>query len=183
MSVQDPIIGRYLSQFRAGLRGLPESERTEVAQEIESHIAEALAAGRSLAEVLERLGPADRLARAYTADAILSRGKPTLRGWLRAAVVLAGFSVASLFVIPFLGVCSTFVAFSVFGALANVTQFLLPGTHDIGGTYITGASPLTTLLLGLLFDVIAFFLGLGAYKLLKWYIRLLISSVRKAWVQ
>lgn len=63
----------YLETFRLGLAGLRADERDELVREIESHAAEATAAGEPLATVLEKLGPADRLARAYGAELLLER--------------------------------------------------------------------------------------------------------------
>ncbi|HEY3365671.1 MAG TPA: hypothetical protein VGK74_11500 [Symbiobacteriaceae bacterium] len=181
MLEQNPIVARYLSQFRAGLKRLPEAERSEVVDEINSHIAEAVAAGGSLAEVLERLGPADRLARAYAAEALLGLGQPTLGRWLKAAGVLAGFSLSSLFIIPVLGTFGVIVPIAaVWGVLANVLQFFYPAGH-FGGTYISGAGPAATLVLGLAADVILFAVGIGAFRLLKAYMRLLIKTMRNVW--
>ncbi len=177
---------RYLSQFRASLKRLPEAERGEIVDEIRNHIAEAMNAGGSLAEVLERLGPADRLARAYMAEALLSQGEPNLSRWLKAAGVLAGFSLSSLFVIPVLGVFGLVLPFaSVLGVIANIVQFIYPAALDFGsgriGTYIPGADPVTTLVVGLALDVLLCFIGIGAFRLLKVYIRLSIKTLRNAW--
>ena len=59
----DPVTRQYIENFRKGLAGLPDDERGELVSEIENHIAEAGLRGESTSEVLDRLGPADRLAR------------------------------------------------------------------------------------------------------------------------
>ena len=68
---RDPLTERYLSRFRDGLKGARAEERDEFVREIESHIAEAVASGEQAGAVLYRLGPADRLAKAYRAELTL----------------------------------------------------------------------------------------------------------------
>src|SRR5439155_10961116 len=68
---------RYLDELRRHLTRLPQAERDDAVQEIESHIADARAAGMPLAAILARLGTAPSLARAYEADYLLHLHLPT----------------------------------------------------------------------------------------------------------
>lgn len=95
MTERNPVVRRYLEQFEAGLQGLPSAERQDIVREIESHIAEAVSAGSSVADVLVRLGAAERLARAYTADAILSRPGRSWQKSIAAASALAASTCSS----------------------------------------------------------------------------------------
>jgi F-type H+-transporting ATPase subunit beta len=76
---QDPAAGasrRYLDQLRRLLEHLPQAERDDAVREIESHIAEAHAAGMPVAAILARLGEAAALARAYESDYLLQQPLP-----------------------------------------------------------------------------------------------------------
>lgn len=177
----NPVVKHYLDQFRASLQGIPEAERADIVREIESHIAEAVDGGRSLADVLERLGPADRLARAYTADAILSGPGRPWRKLLTAAGVLTASSLASLFVIPFLGLIG--FVMPIAGVMAFVFNLVMviihPGTQlpltELGNLPSAVETPL-----GLLLNLVMAALGLGALALLRKYIRFMIKTVRSS---
>lgn len=101
----DPLAQRYLENFRKGLGGLPEAERRELVSEIENHIAEATASGEPTSDVLDRLGPADRLARAYRAELLMSGGerRNMFVRTIGLALLLLGASIPSLILIPLLG--------------------------------------------------------------------------------
>lgn len=104
MSETNPAVERYLSRFATALADLPDEARHEMVREIRSHIAEALLAGRDPAEVLEKLGPADRLAAAYRAELLMHRRPPT-GGVVRQIGLLsalAGTSLVSFIVITVL---------------------------------------------------------------------------------
>lgn len=174
-------VRRYLEQFRTGLKAMPEAERNEIVQEIASHIAEAAGSGRPLAEVLERLGPADRLARAYTAEAILSGPGRPVRKWWAAAAVLTASGLGSLFVIPVLGIFGlVFPVAGLLGILGNVLYLLL--RHPVRHLGITTtpwfADPGWNQVLGICIGLVIIPLGLWALVGLKRYIRFMIRTVR-----
>ena len=104
MGETNPVVERYLSRFAAALSAVPDEARREMVQEIRSHIAEALHTGRDPAEVLEKLGPADRLAAAYRAEMMMHRRQAT-GGIVRQVGLLsalAGTSLVSFIVITVL---------------------------------------------------------------------------------
>jgi uncharacterized membrane protein len=72
MTVDNPLVERYLTAFSAGLAQLAPSERAEVVAEIRQHIADATAAGRPIDDVLKALGPVEALARAYQLELLVS---------------------------------------------------------------------------------------------------------------
>ena len=111
MTQGHPVIERYLTCFETSISKFDFPDREEVTDEIRNHIAEARAAGRALDAVLQTLGPADVLARAYAVElalnpqatrrlrtsggfvkAIVALGKRVVRmlGWLPSAIVGAG---------------------------------------------------------------------------------------------
>lgn len=66
-----PVVDRYLARLEEGLSSLSSTERQEVLQEIRSHVAEATAAGKDLDAVLQSLGSADQLAKAYSVELLM----------------------------------------------------------------------------------------------------------------
>jgi hypothetical protein len=88
-----PVVERYLTRFEASITEFDCPEQEEITHEIRSHIAEARAAGRALDAVLQTLGPADVLARAYAVELALNpQGKRRGRtpGRVLEAVVATG---------------------------------------------------------------------------------------------
>ncbi|HYF76286.1 MAG TPA: DUF1700 domain-containing protein [Symbiobacteriaceae bacterium] len=125
-------VEQFLAEFRAGLLHVPPDEQDEMVREIESHIAEAASRGEPVAKVLQKLGPAETLARAYRAEVLISGpnngggGHISPRSFLRAAVIVASTSLINLMVVGFLGVlgiASSLWGLAVLGlALASVVN-------------------------------------------------------------
>jgi uncharacterized membrane protein len=169
----NPIVARYLDELREGLTGVSETERSEMVGEIENHIAEAAGAGKNLADVLQTLGPAAELARAYRVELLLNprthRWNPLTR-WFALVGVAATASLPSLVVVPALaavGFACTVAGVVVFFA-ALLSPFLPPGW--LGSDFRPGLS----LVLGL--PVAA--LGVVSLALLWLYVRFLIRAAR-----
>lgn len=181
MSSINPLVQRYLAEFRAGLTRLGEQERRELCLEIESHIHEALGAGESLAVVLERLGPADRLARAYAAELLLQghpQGSVGIRGFLSAASILAGTSLTSLAVVPLLatvafgfGLCGPLVV------LGGALSFAFPALINIPPGFWLPLPTVSALVMILGLCVSA--LSWGAYTLLRRYLSFLSTVIKR----
>lgn len=114
------LVRRYLEIFRANLTHMSQSEREELTVEIESHITEACNSGQTVADVLTRLGPADRLARAYTVDQLLtpSSGGSRFGRFLAVAGIVATTSLSSIVIVPLLGGLG--VGFGVGGVAAII---------------------------------------------------------------
>ena len=100
MTLGHPVVERYLTRFDAAISEFEFAEREEVTREIRNHIAEAQAAGRALDAVLQALGPADVLARAYAVELALNpqgrRRVGTSRGFLSASVAIGMRPVRAL---------------------------------------------------------------------------------------
>ncbi len=92
MTQGHPVIERYLTCFETSISKFDFPDREEVTDEIRNHIAEARAAGRALDAVLQTLGPADVLARAYAVELALNpqatRRLRTSGGFVKAIVAL-----------------------------------------------------------------------------------------------
>ena len=125
-TLRNPIVDAYLAQFREGLKSAPPEERQEFVSEIDSHIAEAVARGEQIPDVLARLGPADRLAKSYRVELALTSSEKNLP--LRIAAVIGlvlTASIPSMIIIPLLmtlgiGFVATGVAMIVVAAIPSV---------------------------------------------------------------
>ena len=71
MTEAHPLVERYLAKLAEGLGALTPPDRAEIVQEIRHHVDDAVAAGRPLDAVLESLGSAETLARAYAVESLL----------------------------------------------------------------------------------------------------------------
>ena len=95
-----PVVERYLACFETSINEFDFPEREEITHEIRNHIAEAHAAGEELDAVLQTLGPADVLARAYAVELALNphakRRVRTPGGVLKAAAAAGMRGVSTL---------------------------------------------------------------------------------------
>jgi uncharacterized membrane protein len=169
----DPLATRYLANLRHALDRVPQDERSEVVREIESHIAEARARGASTADVLEHLGPADKLARAYRAELLLTSGRAN---WFARLFGLAGLlltaSIPSMIIIPLLGGLGLgFVAGGVAAIVASVLPFADISIQGLP----EGPARLVAALIGAGLSA----LGMGALYGLWLYVRLLVTAFRR----
>src|SRR5262245_60662004 len=108
MSDEHPLIVRYIKKFEAALDTHDVRDAREIAAELKSHFAEALASGKPLEATLESLGPADSLARAYAVELHLNRNRETnlMIRVLKVASILAASSCLTLFATVSLGLMS-----------------------------------------------------------------------------
>ncbi len=65
----------YLAEMGRKLARLPESERAEILRDHEEHFSDALAAGKSEAQIIEGLGSPESLAQGYLAGRILEQAE------------------------------------------------------------------------------------------------------------
>lgn len=167
----------YLEQVEKHLKPLPVSERVDIVQEIKSQILELQQAGKTDREILERLGDARALARAYLGDLITE--KPSF-SWGRVLALCAYYSLtglSGLFVIPVLGICALvfFLCGAVipfFGAVKLVNELLhlhLPYAQYIVMAGV--ADPVQAFLICIAVGVALCLLGYGCWRLLVGYIR------------
>ena len=130
----NPLVERYLDQLASALagRGVSPEEQAGIRGDIESHVAEATSRGERLADVLERLGPAERLAGAYASEELFHPrwarhpGAPPLRLWAGRAVALATVSVAALLGLLLAVTGAVLTVVGALGALAGLVGPVLP---------------------------------------------------------
>lgn len=176
MTQEHPVVARYMTQFERCTREFDFPGRGEIANEIRNHIAEASAAGKPLDAILQSLGPADALARAYAVELLLerrsSRRARALTRFVRLASVVAAGSVVSLLVVGLLG--SAGLGFTASG----VVILTIGGLEEVGihlpGVQMNGVPPALAMALGVLV------LALGAVSLigLRLYVRFVIRTLK-----
>jgi uncharacterized membrane protein len=173
----NPVIDRYMDRFASSLSAFECNEQDEIVGDLRGHIAEAEAEGRPLDAVLQAMGPADTLARAYAVELALNpRHKRPLNQTVGAAIgtialVTAG-SLVSLVVVAWLG------ALGLSLTLSGIVMFAV-GLLEIAGVHLphvqlAGFSPVTPVGAG----VLSFAIGIGSLWLLSLYVRFLAKAVR-----
>ncbi|GIP34053.1 DUF1700 domain-containing protein [Paenibacillus sp. J2TS4] len=105
----------YLEALYNHLAPMPEEERMDAVREIESHLEEGIKNGQSESVLLNKLGDARKLARAYIGDYYVSESPGRSLTWqegLRKIGFFISSGFVSMFVIPILAVLAGGLAFS-----------------------------------------------------------------------
>lgn len=175
MSLEDPLVRRYLDQLRKALESMPLSkeERSEILLEIESHIAEARRSGLPLARVLESLGPSDELAEAYGVELLL-RPKPVRSSvrWISQFLMV----LSTLVLTAVLGATGAGLFLGgLAGALFAVVGPFLPAEW-LDPTLRVGLPQIVVFVVSLLLAGVGFFL----IRILRLNLRLLIARIKNA---
>lgn len=177
MTQEHPVVARYLRHFEESLKEFDFPGQQEVAHEIRNHIAEACASGRSLDAVLQSLGPADELARAYAVELLLnrrmSRRMHTLNGFLKVAGLVAATSLATFLIVGMLGTVG--IGFVASGAAIVTIGVLEQAGVHLPGVEMNGVAPVWAILLGLAVLVIGVVSLLG----LRLYIRFVMRTLKR----
>ena len=180
MSQQNPLIRRYLDQLEAGLvdADIPEDERRDIRQDIDSHLTEAVRSGTPLVDAFTRLGAADELARAYCMELTLnprSGGDGSPARWMIAALTRAGALLASTLLTIVMG--SLTLALLVGGLVAIVGGLVAPflPSEWLDPTLRPGLPQVVVIVLG----VILLTAGIPSFRLVHINLRFLIKTLRK----
>src|SRR5438270_6246587 len=172
----------YLADLEAALSRLRPEQRQDALREIESHFADATAAGSAPEEVLARLGPPRLLGAALVADGLGQSGDAApLRVWrvVGTAFFVAGTSLTSLLLVPFLTVIAA--GFGVIAVISPVAGIV----RTLGGSWIQiDVGPGRTLpiewsvpfMLGV--AVLSAGVAFGAYRLLRLYLAIVGRGYR-----
>ncbi len=176
MTQEHPVVRRYMTHFEQAMEEFDFPAREEVTHEIRNHIAEACAAGKELDAVLQSLGPADALARAYAVEILLNRRAnrrvQRLFGSLRIAGLVALTSFATFMIVGVLGMIGIgFVPIGLAIILIGVLEQV--GIH-LPGVQMNGVAPVWAMALGLVPCLVGFVALFG----LRFYIRWVIRTVR-----
>ena len=174
----NPLVQRYLDQLAAALagRGVSPEEQAGIRADIESHVAEATSRGERLADVLERLGSADRLAGAYAVEELLrprwARGADRRRVQALAGRVVACVTATTAALLGvLLGLAGAALALAgVLGALAAIVAPLVP----LDPTLRAGWPQLVVVLLSLALAAA----GVAILRLARWNLGVLRRGLR-----
>jgi len=173
----NPLVARYIDRLETDLSKLSPAERQSVVKDIESHVAEAVAAGKPLDEVIESLGPADELARAYSVELVMhprEESPKTSRAgrfWTLIALVTLG-SIPTLVIVTVLGsvgISFTFSGVAVFAAGLLGMNGLLPDFVRMD------VPPVFAVALGPIMSAVGFVCLVG----LIFYVRLVARTLRR----
>lgn len=180
-------LNAYLKDVERKLKPLPRTEREDILKEIESQILELSHAGKSEAEILDRLGDSRLLAKAYLSDLIAkdTTFRPHKILALCAYYTLAGFS--GIVIIPTLAICAPVFLFCsvatpllLFAKMAD--HFLnlnIPYLQHVGlFSDLFQVHPFIEFVCSIPICILLYFLGCGCWKLLIRYVKG-ISAVRK----
>lgn len=182
-----PVVDRYITNLRAGLATMPVADQQEVERDIRSHIAEAMAAGTPIDQVLQALGPADALARAYALELLLddSRSKAAGISGLQRFVSLAGLvaltSIPTIVIVSVLGAVG--VSLSVSGLVVALAGIAVAAglTTIFGQPLVLDIHPVWAVILGPVMSAAGVACLVGLYYYLRWLGRTVLqfSGVRK----
>lgn len=181
MSDANPAIERYMTRFEAALQRFDLPEWREIGADLRSHIAEALDFGKPLDEVLQALGPADVLARAYAVELQLNPREN--RGRIAQIVgvlgILAASGIATFIVVTALG--SIAVAFVGSGmTLIAIGGLEAAGVH-LPNVQLAGLHPLAVVAMGPVFLAIGFGAGWALWAYARALTRMLRNTLPKSW--
>jgi hypothetical protein len=176
MTQEHPVVKRYLMHFDHAMEEFDFPGREEVTHEIRNHIAEARTAGKDLDAVLQSLGSADVLARAYAVELLLnrrtSRRVQRLGGSLKLAGLVGATSFATFVIVTILG--TTGIVFLPSGVALIVIGMLEQGGIHLRGVQMNGMAPAWAMMLGIFVWVV----GILALFGLRLYVRFVIRTLK-----
>lgn len=182
----DKIMNDYLDKINRYLKSIPALERVDIINEIKSQMLELQAQDElSAAQILERLGSPEELAKAYLGQAIT---KTNTFSWRKLSAVTAFYSLAGftgVFILPFLSICA--VAFMLSGIIAPIA-----GIIKLFGSLVGVDVPFVVFQIGdytapaylafpysVIMGVLLFVAGKGLWKLMISYIRKISQTKEK----
>lgn len=176
MIAANPVVDRYMHAFADALARFDCPDHSEIVHDLRGHIDEAQAMGKPLDAVLQSIGPAETLARAYAVELALN---PRSARWLGSfgkglqllGIVAAG-SIVTLVVVGTLG--SVGVGFTISGLMLFTIGLLEAAGVHLPFVQMGGMSPLLVTAIGPLLFVV----GAVSLALLSSYIRALVRGLR-----
>ncbi len=175
----------YINSIEKNLKKLPENEKTDIINELNSYITE-LKTKDNLCDddIINKLGSPNELSANYINSYLIKNNSFNLRKVLLIISYISMVSVGSVFVIPTGLILSITLFFSsVVSVLAGIAELIASFFNydipfikfEIG---ILSSNQVALSLLSILFGVILFFLGILAWKGVFLYIKSM-SKVRK----
>jgi len=174
MNDEHPLIARYMKQFESALRTHDLREWREIASDLRSHMGEALAAGKPVDALLESLGPADQLARAYAVELVMNarRQQGLFVRITKVSAILAASGCLTFFAICALGLLAILLPLGLAGLILTVIRTAGLELPDI----TIGAHPV----LATTIFVATSAIGAAAVGAFWLYIRFMMGTLRKS---
>ena len=176
MNEGHPVVDRYLARLAEGLNSLAPDDRQEIVQEIRHHITDAVAAGKPLDAVLESLGSAEALARAYAVDSLLhpkqTRRMPAFERVFKILGLIALGGIPTIVILAVLG--SIGISFVASGVAVFIVG-LLEATH----VHLPGVRMEVPPIFAIVGGPVLFVLGITAIVGLVAYIRFVFRTIRR----
>jgi uncharacterized membrane protein len=160
-------VSDYLAAFEAEARGFGLTEAQDIANDVRSHINEAVEYGKPLDDVLTALGTPKALARAYAVELLMEKPKAdsTVGRFAKLVALVAFGGMLTLIVVILLG--SIGLTFTLSGILVFVLGLLEAAGVHLPHVQMDGLPPLIVAALG----PAMFAIGWGALLLLWSYVR------------
>jgi len=161
----------FMARLRQGLVGLPMSTAAEIAADYDLHFTDGLAAGRSEAEIADKLGDPSRLARELRAESSARRWTQEQNPSAAAGAIFGLLGLGALDILIMLP-----LVFPIFGAvlsvlISGVAVFVVGGIVAVAGPFFGGpGGVLAAVLLGVGLMGLGLFMGGLAAVLTKWLI-------------
>lgn len=170
---------KYLKTFRANLRDIPEDEKIDIINEIETHINAGIDKDEPIETILSKLGKPATLARSYTNEYLLNSG--IARPSLIFSIFFYGFAgLTGIVVVPTLAICAATFAFcGIVIPLVGVTNLLgiTRFPYMMVGGYIV--PPVPAFIIGTIVGVLLLFVGILCWKCLQKYCRFISGTYHK----
>ena len=170
----------FIDRLKAGLAGMPASQISDIVADYDTHFADAIAAGRTEAEVAEALGDPGRLARELKAEEGLKRWEEQKNPSAAMAAVFAVLGLGAIDILVLLPILMGVVG-ALFGFfMAAIGIFLGGGFVFAAGPFMgPPGGPVTAVLAGIglmaaatAIAAVTTIVTVGLVNLLVWYGRL-----------
>lgn len=163
---EHPAIRAYMARLEPALRKHGLTEANDIANDVRSHIDEAVGYGKSVEAVIAALGPPETLARAYAAELLIEKPRTGGGGvgrFLQLAALIAAGGILTFVVVVTLG--SLGLGFGFSGLTMIVIGAIEAAGIHLPNVQMAGVPPLVVAALGLVFLALAWaaFAGLGRY--------------------
>lgn len=171
---QNPVAERYLTALGNALAPMKDQDRQDVVDEIRDHLQDATAAGKTLDEILTRLGPAELLGKAYLVESLLNP-RPIGWGWIPRTFSLLGLvafgSLPTLIIFAVLGAIG--ISFTLVSPLVFASGLLGILGFNLGTKNQTDLQHIQAIFMGPALAVIGSICLWGLFRYLKWATNLL----------
>ncbi len=178
-------LNNYLEQIDKYLKPIAACERIDIVKEIQSEMLELQQKGVTSEQIIERLGSAKALAKAYLGEAI---SKSNGFSWRKLSAVIAFYSLAGLggmMLLPVTSICGIMFMFTgVLCPIAGLVKFVayLNGIEmpQIGIAFdFYTASAIAFLPISFLIGIVFFVIGWFLWKLTIFAIKIMSSGKKK----